>query len=135
METKAGEARVAETEGGIEKGRKEKKQKEREKKKEENKKKKPKIERIMKVNKIAEEWEILDKEEEAAKYKEEAKKLVPQRFHKWIHVFGKKVSERMLTKKLWDYTIEVKEVFVLRKGKIYLLSREEREEMHEFIEE
>ena len=54
MGTKAGEARVAETEGGIEKGRKEKKQKEREKKKEENKKKKPKIERIMKVKKVAE---------------------------------------------------------------------------------
>ena len=41
----------------------------------------------------------------------------------------------MLTKKLWDYIIEVKEVFVLRKGKIYLLLREEREEMHKFIEE
>ena len=40
-----------------------------------------------------------------------------------------------MTKKLWDYTIEVKEVFVLRKGKVYLLSREKREEMHKFIEE
>jgi len=90
---------------------------------------------MMEVKKVAEEWEILDKEEEVAKYKEEAKKLVPQRFHKWIHVFGKKVSERMLTKKLWDYTIEMKKVFVLRKGKVYLLSREEREEMHEFIGE
>ncbi len=31
--------------------------------------------------------------------------------------------------------IEVKEEFVSRKGKIYLLSREERGEVHEFIEE
>jgi len=31
--------------------------------------------------------------------------------------------------------IEVKEEFVLRKGKIYPLSREEREEVHEFIKE
>jgi len=31
--------------------------------------------------------------------------------------------------------IEVKEKFVLRKGKIYLLLREERGEVHKFIEE
>ena len=31
--------------------------------------------------------------------------------------------------------INIKERFVLRKGKVYLLSREEREEIHEFINE
>ena len=31
---------------------------------------------------------------------EEAKKLVPECFHKWIHVFGKKQSERMPIRKL-----------------------------------
>jgi len=41
----------------------------------------------------------------------------------------------MLTRKVWDHTIEVKEGFVLRKGKVYLLSREEREEVREFIKE
>jgi len=41
----------------------------------------------------------------------------------------------MLTKKLWYHVIEVKEGFVLRKGKVYLLSSEERREMCEFIEE
>jgi len=35
----------------------------------------------------------------------------------------------MLMKKLWDYAIEVKEGFVLRKGKVYLLLREERGEV------
>ena len=39
----------------------------------------------------------------------------------------------MPTRKVWDYTIDVKEEFVPRKGKIYLLSREEREEVREFI--
>ena len=29
-----------------------------------------------------------DKKEEVAKSEEEAKKLVPECFHKWIHVFG-----------------------------------------------
>ena len=43
--------------------------------------------------------------------------------------------ERMLTRKLWDHMIEVKEGFVLRKGKMYLLSREEREEVKEFVKE
>ena len=47
----------------------------------------------MKVRKIAEEWEILDEEKKVAKLEEEAKKLVPERFHKWIYIFGKKASE------------------------------------------
>ena len=37
--------------------------------------------------------------------------------------------------KLWNHTIEIREVFVPRRGKVYLLSREEQEEMHEFISE
>jgi len=41
----------------------------------------------------------------------------------------------MLTRKVWDHVIEVKERFVPRKRKVYLLSREEREEVHEFIKE
>jgi len=41
----------------------------------------------------------------------------------------------MLTRKLWDHAIEVKEGFVPRKGKVYPLSREEREEVREFIRE
>ena len=90
---------------------------------------------MMEVKKVAEEWEIWDKEEEAAKSKAETKKLVPVKFYKWIKVFGKKQSERIPTRKIWDHTIDMKEGFILRKGKIYLLSREEREEVREFIQE
>ena len=36
----------------------------------------------MKVKKVAEEWEIWDKEEETATSEAEAKKLVPEKFHK-----------------------------------------------------
>ena len=39
----------------------------------------------------------------------------------------------MSARKLWDHTIDIKEEFVLRKEKIYLLSRKEREEVCEFI--
>ena len=41
----------------------------------------------------------------------------------------------MLTRKIWDHAIETKEGFVPRKGKVYLLLREEREEVKEFIKE
>ncbi len=37
--------------------------------------------------------------------------------------------------KLWDYVIDTKKEFVLRKGKVYLLSREEWEKVHKFIAE
>jgi len=39
----------------------------------------------------------------------------------------------MLTRKVWDHVIDVKEEFIPRKGNMYLLSREEREEVREFI--
>ena len=39
----------------------------------------------------------------------------------------------MPTRKLWDYAINMKERFILRKRKVYPLSREEKEEVHEFI--
>jgi len=41
----------------------------------------------------------------------------------------------MPTWKIWDYVIDMKEGLVPRKGKVYPLSREEREEMCEFIQE
>ena len=61
--------------------------------------------------------------------------MVPEKFHKWIKVFRKKQSERMPTRKLWDHAIDVKEGFIPRKGKVYPLSREEREEIREFVKE
>jgi len=63
------------------------------------------------------------------------KKLKLEQFHKWIKVFGKKQSKRMLTRKMWNYVIDLKEKFVPKKRKVYLLSREEREDVCEFIVE
>ena len=101
--------------------------------KEKEKKKKQKKGKTMEIKKIAEEWKIWDEEEEVAKSEAEANNLVLERFHRWIKMFGKKQSERMLTRKLWDHAIDMKEGFVPWKGKIYLLSREEREEVREFV--
>ena len=129
MESSRGQSK--ESQGGKSKRKKRKEKKQEEKKK----KRKPKKNRMMEVKKVAEKWEIWNKKEETAKSEEEVKKLVSEKFHKWIYVFGKKASERMPMRKLWDHAIETKERFMLRKGKVYLLSREEREEVHEFIQE
>jgi len=61
--------------------------------------------------------------------------MVLEKYHQWIKVFGKKQSERILMRKVWDHAIDVKEGFVPRKGKVYPLLREEREEVREFIKE
>ena len=50
-------------------------------------------------------------------------------------VFGKIESERMLTKKVWDHTIDLKEIFKPKKKRIYPLSKNEREEIQNFIED
>jgi len=103
--------------------RKQKRRKKKEKR-EKEKKKKQKKGKTVEVRKVAEEWEIWDEEEEVAKSEAEVKKLVPEKFHRWIKVFGKKQSERMPTRKLWDHAEEREEVreFVkeqLRKGYIW----------------
>ena len=61
--------------------------------------------------------------------------MVPRRFHKYLKVFEKKDSERMPTRKTWDHVIDLREGFVPKKGKIYPLSRVEREEVQEFVKD
>jgi len=39
----------------------------------------------------------------------------------------------MSTRKLWNYAINIKEEFVLRKRKMYSLLREKREKVYELI--
>jgi len=41
----------------------------------------------------------------------------------------------MPIREMWNHVVELKEVFILRKEKIYPLFREERGDVHEFIEE
>jgi len=77
-------------------------------------------------------WAIDDKEdwgreEEMEEGHRKIEEMVPKKFLKWRKVFGKVESERMLTRKVWDHTIDLKETFKLRKGRIYPLSKNERE--------
>ena len=41
----------------------------------------------------------------------------------------------MPVQKAWDHVMELKEGFVSKKGKVYLLLREEREEVQAFVED
>jgi len=60
--------------------------------------------------------------------------MVPKQFHQWLKVFGKVKSERMLVWKVWDHAIDIKEDFKPSKAKVYLLSRNEREEVQKFVD-
>jgi len=44
-------------------------------------------------------------------------------------------SERMPTIKVWDHTIDLKEMFKPWKRRIYPLSKNEREEVQNFVED
>jgi len=41
----------------------------------------------------------------------------------------------MLVRKPWDHAINLREDFVLKKGKVYILSRDKKEEVREFVKE
>ena len=61
--------------------------------------------------------------------------MIPKKFHRWLKVFGKVESERMPVRKVWDHAIDLKEDFNASKAKVYPLSRNERDEVQEFVEE
>ena len=67
--------------------------------------------------------------------REKVRKIVLQRFYKQLKVFEKVEPERMLVRKPWDHAINLRKDFVPRKERTYLILREEKEEMREFIEE
>ena len=108
-------------------------------KKQEEKKKKKEMKRLTTdeeiaiVKIVAEKEEELDEEDVIVVRKTE--EMVPRQFHKYLKVFEKKESERMPMRKAWDYVIDFREGFVPKKGKIYLLSRVEREEVQEFVKD
>ena len=67
--------------------------------------------------------------------REKVRKMVSQKFHKQLKVFKKVELERMSVRKPQDYAINLRKDFVPRKERIYLISREEKEKVREFVEE
>jgi len=85
-------------------------------------------------------WAIDDKEdwgreEEIEEDYRKIEEMVLKKFLKWRKVFGKVESERMLKRKIWDHAIDLKETFKLRKGRIYPLSKNKREEVQNFVKD
>jgi len=85
-------------------------------------------------------WVIDDKEdwgkeEEMEEDHRKIEEMVPKKFLKWRKVFGKVEFERMPIRKIWVHAIDLKEMFKLQKGKIYPLSKNEREEVQNFMED
>jgi len=75
------------------------------------------------------------REEEIKENYRKIEEMVPKKFWKWRKVFGKVESERMPMRKVWDHAIDLKEMFKPRKGRIYPLSKNEREEVQNFVED
>ena len=85
-------------------------------------------------------WAIDDKEDwgKEEEMKEDYRKIeeiVLRKFLKWKKVFGKVELERMPMRKVWDHAIDLKEMFKPRKGRIYSLSKNKREEVQNFVED
>jgi len=85
-------------------------------------------------------WAIDDKEdwgreEEIEEDHRKIEEMVPKKFLKWRKVFGKVESERMPKRKIWDHAIDLKETFKPQKRRIYPLSKNEREEVQNFVED
>ena len=90
------------------------------------------IEEVRIIERIMEEKE---EEEEDLIELRMTDEMVPRWFHKYLKIFEKKDSERMPMRKTWDHAIDLKEGFVPKKGKIYPLSRVEREEVKKFVKD
>jgi len=103
VDNKTNKARMAKAE-------RKKGKKNREKKKEFRK---PIVEEEMKITRVIKEKK--EKEEDLIEIRI-VKKIVSRRFYEYLKVFEKKKSERMLTRKIWDYAIDIREGFVPKKG-------------------
>ena len=107
--------------------------------KEEDKKKREKRVVTLKEEKIVrqaiDDKENWGREEEIEEDHRKIKEMIPRKFLKQKKVFGKVELERMTIRKVWDHTIDLKETFKPQKGRIYPLSKNERKEVQNFVED
>ena len=85
-------------------------------------------------------WAVDKKEDREREEKIEAnhrkvEEMVPKQFHKWLKVFGKVESERVLVRKVWDHAIDLNDNFKASKARVYSLSRNKKEEVQKFVDE
>ena len=61
--------------------------------------------------------------------------LVPSCYHSYLDIFSEKAASRFPLRKPWDYTIDLKDSFKPKKGRLIPLSPEEQKEVSEFVNE
>ena len=71
---------------------------------------------------------------ETPKFDPRPEDLVPKAYHKCLKVFSKKESECMPVRKPWDHTIDMKDTFAPKKGRLIPLSPQEQKEVSDFID-
>ena len=84
---------------------------------------------------IEEKEEERDEEEEDLIELRTVGEIVSKQFYKYLKVFEKKELEKMPMRKTWNHVIDLREEFVLKKGKIYPLSKVEREKIQKFVKD
>jgi len=75
------------------------------------------------------------REEELKADHRKVKEMVPKRFHKWLKVFQKVKSKRILVRKVWDHAIDFRDDFKASKARVYPLSRNKKKEVQKFVKE
>jgi len=98
------------------------KEKGRKKERRQLERKKKEVEEEAAIRWMADKKEDWGKEKEMEINHQKIEGMVPLKFHKWLKVFGKVESERMLVRKIWDHAIDLKDEFAPSKVKVYPLS-------------
>ena len=100
-----------------------------------------KVKRVKRVTTIEKEkivkWTVDNKknwrrEKEIKVNYRKIKEIVPQKFLKQRKVFRKVELEKIPMRKIWNYAIDLKEIFKPKKGRIYPLSKNKRKKSSEF---
>ena len=100
-----------------------------------------KVKRVKRVTTIEKEkivkWTVDNKknwrrEKEIKVNYRKIEEIVPQKFLKQRKVFRKVELEKIPMRKIWNYAIDLKEMFKPKKGRIYPLSKNKRKKSSEF---
>jgi len=79
-----------------------------------------------------EDWE---REKEIKADHKKMEEMVPKRFHRWLKVFGKMESKKMLVRKIWNHVINLRDDFRANKARVYPFFKNEKKEVQKFVDE
>ena len=62
-----------------------------------------------------------------------SEELIPPCYHSYLDIFSEKAASQFPLRKPWDHTIDLKDLFKPKKGRLIPLSPEEQKEVSEFV--